>query len=233
MIEWEAFYTSREHVIGTNALFSKLILSYVSEADRILELGAGLGNNIPDVARYGLYYAIDGSQSAVEQMHKDYPNLRDRIVCGDFTLDIPFERGFDAVVERASVAHNDLAGIKRTISNVFDVLKPGGIFASSDWFSVRHSEFSQGRGKLTACYATRCGYEDGQFADIGKVHFSSEAELIDIFAAFDRIFLQERLTIRKAPGFVPSNDSRPWIAPCFEGVDYTSAVWDIVCRRPL
>ena len=231
MTVWDAYYEGRDNSVGTHAIFNKLMQVYITEADRILELGAGVGINIPDIAHFGRYYAIEGSAYAVSVMHQKFPNLRDRIVCHDFTKGIPFENGFDAIVERASIAHNDLAGIVRAVDNVYDALKPGGIFVSSDWFSVRHSEFIRGHNTEDIC--THTDYTDGQFAGVGNVHFSSEAELLHIFKRFDRLFLQERQTIRKGPGFAAQCDRRKFIAPCFEDCDYVSAVWDIVCRRPL
>lgn len=229
--DWDKFYRSKDHIVGGHLLFWKLISTYVEAAGNVLELGAGIGENVGFLCSKGRYHTLEGSGSAVEMLRKKHPNIMERIVCADFARPWPFKGQFDLICERASVAHNERKDIEATLRNVYDFLAPGGIFVSSDWFSTAHSETL--RGTFVGDEGMTRTYEDGQFAGVGPVHFSDELELLTLFEAFEGIWLEERLSTRKARALGRRNVEFPWIAPDFVATDYTSAVWDIVVRRPL
>lgn len=217
--EWENWYQTNDPIEGWYPELTKLITVWVQEADKVLELGPGSGGNIPFILDRGWnYYGIEGSETAVRTLREKYPKAN--IIQGDFT-EYPYrpETIFDLVFERASIAHNDTDGISRALKLVYDCLAPGGIFISSDWFSMNHSE------------AKRGAYQDGQFDGVGVVHFSAEKELTVLFRDFDRLFIQERITRRPKPAFAKLNDPRN-ISPAFADQDYQSAVWDLVVRKP-
>lgn len=229
--DWDAFYLSKHHALGSHPVFQRLTYMHVVEADRLLELGTGLGENISFLSSIGRYHGIEGSAAAVKHSREAHPNLRNRIVCGDFTKELPFDVGFDLIAERASLPHNELPDIERAIDLIWHALKPGGLFVSSDWFSTWHSEFVRG-DKIGE--ATRTNYPDGQFRGVGTVHFSDEQELNRLFAKFERIHLEERCVRRVAAGcFMEQTMEWPWISKTFAGKDYRGAWWDIVVRRPL
>jgi hypothetical protein len=46
---------------------------------------------------------------------------------------------------------------------------------------------------------TRTNHTKGQFVGTGKVHFSDEAHLRDLFSSFEIIFLEEKLVTRREP----------------------------------
>lgn len=231
--EWDKFYQSDEIVSGSFYHFMKMAQWSVTEAEKVLELGAGVGQNIPWLTEIGEYYGIEGSAKAVAYLHAEFPRMASRIALGDFSRIQPFGTDFDLVVDRASVPHNDIAAITRTLALVWASLKPGGLFISSDWFSMNHSEALRGQTlEYWTDGRTATGYEDGQFAGLAKVHFSGEPELGQLFYAFDHCALQERITRRKAPGFVQGVVKRRWIASAFDHLDYDSAVWDIIVRKP-
>ena len=69
-----------------------LVMQYKlpKEEFRVLELGCGAGANIPLFIALGAdYYAVEGSQTIVNQLHKQYPQFKDNIIVGDFTKDMP------------------------------------------------------------------------------------------------------------------------------------------------
>src|SRR5207248_3297920 len=117
--EWELWYADHDDIGGRHPFFEKLVGLHVSEAERLLELGCGVGLNIPFLRRtFGQYHGIEGSAKAVEYVHRSHPDLAEYVRCADFCREIPFEPGFDAVVDRASVAHNDLASIVSCVNLV-------------------------------------------------------------------------------------------------------------------
>lgn len=185
------------------------------EGGRVLELGCGAGANIPFFLSLGMeYQAVEGSPTIVERLHDRFPDLVERIVVGDFTVEQPFHPGFDLVVDRSSLTCNDTAGIESALRLVWHALKPEGRFVGVDWFSTTHSDFS--RGKPDVDGMTRKDYADGQFMGTGRVHFSDEAHLRFLFSRFELIHLEEKRVRRVIP----------------EG-RYQFASWNLVARRPL
>lgn len=227
--EWEVWYQTHDPIEGWYPALAKLIGTYVTEADKVLELGSGSGGNIPLILSKGWgYYGIEGSETAVRSLRERHPKAN--IIQGDFTALESASPEYDLVIDRAAIAHNDMDGIQRAIDYAWESLKPGGLFISSDWFSTNHSE-ARSSTLEDMIFVERRDFLDGQFAEVGLVHFSTERDLLYSFNRFDRLFIQERITRRPKPNFAPPNDPRH-ISPAFKDVDYQSAVWDIVVRKP-
>jgi SAM-dependent methyltransferase len=181
---------------------------------RVLELGCGAGANIPFFQSLGVqYHAVEGSESMVQRLHGRFPDLKERIVAGDFTLELPFETEFDLVVDRASLTHNDTAAILRCLDLVWRALRPGAHFIGIDWFSTQFSEFPL--GPRDADPNTRGNYARGPFAGVGRVHFSDEAHLRELFARFEFVLLEEKVVRQFNPG---GNEQ--------------FAAWNLVVRKP-
>lgn len=165
---------------------------------RVLELGCGAGANIPLFLALGLdYKAIEGSPTIVAQLHQRYPELANNIRVGDFTTDETFDGAFDLVIDRAAVTHNSTESIRNALQYSFDILRPGGIFIGSDWFSTKHADYSG--GEMAADEYTRKNYKKGQFVGVGDVHFSDESHIRNLFSKFEILFLEEKLTQRYEP----------------------------------
>jgi SAM-dependent methyltransferase len=165
---------------------------------RVLELGCGAGANIPLFRALKMeYYAIEGSPTVVKQLHQRYPDLAHNICVGDFTVGQPFAGAFDLVVDRAALTHNKTESIKSSLQFAFDSLTPGGVFRGVDWFSKNHTDFRFGEPIDDA--HTRTNHSKGQFVSVGKVHFSDDAHLRDLFANFEIVFMEEKLVRRYEP----------------------------------
>ena len=170
----------------------------IGPAFRVLELGCGMGANIPFFRHLDVeYHAVDGSPMAVSMLHERYPDLVGFIQEGDFTKNIPFEESFDLVVDRASLTHNNGEAIRRTIANVHNLLKPGGKFIGIDWFSTEHSDYSLGEEAEDP--HTRWKITEGQFAGTGRVHFSDKQHLVDLFSGFSIDNLEHKILRREIP----------------------------------
>jgi SAM-dependent methyltransferase len=165
---------------------------------RIVELGCGAGANVPFfLSLQADYYAIEGSTHMVARLKERYPQIADRFVAGDFTADIPFPGAFDLVVDRSSVTHDCTKSIQRCLKRVLDKLRPGGAFIGIDWFSTEHAEMSY--GKVAEDEHTRADFERGQFAHLGKVHFSDESHLRFLLSDFDVEVLEHKIVDRREP----------------------------------
>lgn len=222
--EWERLYDAGRHFIDWP--WSNVV-TWVTRFDspgeqttRVLELGCGPGINTPFfLSRKMDYFAVDGSRAAIVAAQKRFADIKDNFAVADFTRGIPFPGTFDLIVERAAISHNSTADIRRCLDNVLAKLKPGGRFIGLDWFSTEHSEYGDGREADDLYTKTDYPGSSYAFADCGKVHFSDEAHLADLFADFDIEFLQHntRTHIR--------TQSKP--AP-----GYNLATWDIVAKKP-
>jgi SAM-dependent methyltransferase len=159
---------------------------------RVLELGCGAGANIPFYQALGVrYHAVEGSPSIVSQLCERFPEYRETIVAGDFTGRIPFEPGFDLVVDRAALTHNGTDAIRSCIKGMLGgILKPGGVFLGIDWFATTHSEYP--KGEAAEDRYTRQGFVGGQFAGVGRVHFSDRPHLEELFSGFEILALEEK-----------------------------------------
>jgi SAM-dependent methyltransferase len=165
---------------------------------RVLELGCGSGGNIPFFKAIGCeYYSVEGSPTAVRRVIEAHPDLRDRVVQGDFTVDLPFPGTFDLIVDRAALTHNASAAIRRALALVHARLRPGGRYLGVDWFSTAHPEFSRGRPAEDP--NTLTGFEDGVFAGLGHVHFSDQPHLVDLFSDFEIVVLEHKVVTRCIP----------------------------------
>ena len=110
--EWEVAYKKRTHQSQWpwSDLVS-LVHRYVNTKKddfSVLELGCGYGANIPFFLSLGINYsAVDGSGFVVSHLKERFVEVQETIKQADFTKDIPFEREFDLIVDRASITHND------------------------------------------------------------------------------------------------------------------------------
>jgi len=215
--EWEQRYRENTHLsLWPWSDLVSLVRRYrrdVNSRTRVLELGCGAGANIPFFQADNVqYHAVEGSASMVGLLRARFGEFGSRIVQGDFTISLPFEPGFDLIVDRASLTHNSTAAIEAALALVWRALKPGAYFIGVDWFSTRGSEFSRGQASLDP--HTRTGYTQGPFAGTGRVHFSDEAHLRALFARFELLLLEEKL-VRQV---VPRDDQ--------------FASWNLVAKRP-
>lgn len=228
---WEAWYEKNGHVSGWYPALLFIVKAFVSEAEKVLELGCGSGGNVAMLENRGMvYYGVDGSSTIIADLAKRLPHLEERLAVEDFTERQPFGEDFDLVVDRAAITHNDIAGIRGALKVAYGALKPGGLLICCDWFSTWHSEFVRGKHIDSG---TRTGYEDGQFRDVGTVHFSDEAELAELFREWDPIHMAERCERRPASNaLVGTQVDFPFISRAFAGKDYRSVMWDLVLRKP-
>lgn len=95
----------------------------------VLDLGCGLGRHAIYFARKGFRVsALDLSQYGVDHLKKWAcgEGLNVRAVAADM-LDMPFDdSSFDCLLAYHSMHHTDGAGIRRVISGIGRVLRPGG-----------------------------------------------------------------------------------------------------------
>ena len=178
----------------------------------VLELGCGGGPNIDFFIKSNFdYYGIEGSITAVRHLHKKYPKLKKRIICGDFTLNQPFKKKFDIILDRGSMTHNDTAAIKSGLRLARNSLKFGGFYFGVDWFSTDDSDFKI-RGKKLDKF-TLNNLTHGKLKNVGTIHFSNLRHLKELFKEWKIIQIDKKCKTQIKP------------------LSYTRVVWDIIAKK--
>lgn len=202
--EWENLYSSSSHMsIWPWSDLVSYVHRYAGPSkgySRVLELGCGAGANIPFFLNIGAdFYSIEGSESAVGNLLRIYPQLENKVLVGDFTKSLMFSGAFDLVIDRASLPHNETCAITHTLSLIYDGLRDGGKFIGIDWFSDRHADANRGD---PIDEHTRCNLPlDSHLSGTGVVHFFSEEHIRKVLehAGFKIEILEHKLVERRIP----------------------------------
>ena len=215
--KWDTCYKNKTHSMN-NWPFSDLV-SYVMRFSkpgkskiRVLELGCGSGANIPFFLSLNAeYFGIDGSKTTIRKLKKKYPMLKNNIVVGDFTKELPFQKKFDLIVDRASINHNPTNGIKKCLDLVHQKLKTNGKFIGIDWVSTRDIGYKSGR-KTNDIFTK--SYVGGRYYGVSKIHFNNEKHLLNLLKNFKILCLDEKI-----------------IKPIIPIKNKTTAFWNIVAQK--
>lgn len=182
-VEWDAKYSENTHLsvwpwsdlVG----YMHRYATPFSSSTKVLEIGFGAGANIPFFLSIGVdYCGVEGSDVIAASVRERYPELKDKLITGDFICQ-KYSEAYDIVVDRSSMTHNDTKAIKRGLKNLCAAMKQGAKYIGIDWFSIEHSDF--GLGEQVDEF-TRANIAKGQFVGLGNVHFSSKEHLIELFS---------------------------------------------------
>lgn len=168
---WEKVFSTKEWgKYPTEELVRFVARNYYSVPDRgkvkILDLGCGTGAATWFMAREGFSVTgIDGSKTAIKIAEKRFTleGLKGDFAVGDI-IDLDYGNGtFDCVTDIGAIQHNSYKNIKKIISEVYRVLKPGGKFFGM----MIAADESQDRSRVT--------------------HYFRHGELKRLFSAFQNL----------------------------------------------
>ena len=146
--EWDERYQENTHMsIWPWSTLVSFVMRYSNPnvaGFRVLELGCGAGAKIPFFVNLGIdYYAVEGSESIVTRLHSKFPQLKDNIICGDFTHTLP-EMEFHLIVDRGSLTCNDTSAIGRCLRMCHNRLNNDGMYIGIDWYSTDSDAYREG-----------------------------------------------------------------------------------------
>ena len=96
--EWDEIYNNNlQHTSWPWSDLVSLVYLHcsiaISRNGVVFELGCSAGSNIPFIQSLGMdYYGVDGSKSVVKKLHQKFPELKERVIVGDFTQKDCFSR---------------------------------------------------------------------------------------------------------------------------------------------
>lgn len=102
------------------------------EGSRVLEIGCGIGESVPYVLQNKPleYIGLDFSKHALEQAKNDNKSEEVLFVQVDMSKELPFDEGyFSEIFSVYAIGWSQ--DIKKTLSEVYRILKPGGTFTFS------------------------------------------------------------------------------------------------------
>ena len=144
---------------------------------KVLDIGCGKGRHALLFAKHGFEVsATDISASAIEETLQTLS--ANGVVCHIIRADmrdLPFGDGeFDAVFSYLTITHSDTAGVRKTLSEMYRVLKPGG----EVFFTLNSSEsptYKSKKYRMLDKY-TIIKMEEGP--EEGEPHFYADEEIL-------------------------------------------------------
>jgi hypothetical protein len=100
-------------------------------------------------------------------------------------------------VDRASLTHNSTQAIRNSLELIRSRMKDNAKFIGIDWFSTRQEDFKLGEQAEDPFTKTRI--TQGSFTGVGRVHFSDQEHLTDLFKGFHIEVLEHKLIERSLP----------------------------------
>ena len=148
----------------------------------VLELGCGPGANSLFLSEnFKSYSAIDFSETAIEKL-KSRLSLNRTHTSGELKVacfsSLPWgDNSFDFICDNLAITHNNLNTIKKTLFEVYRVLKEQGLFYSKVWGS---SSYGLNTGELIE-EGTFTKLQDGPCKNYGVSHFFTYREIKELY----------------------------------------------------
>jgi SAM-dependent methyltransferase len=133
MPDWDRIFMERGRVFTDPHADIQRVVKLIRDRDgsRILDLGCGTGRHIIFLSRLGFdVYGFDASPKAIAMAQEWLKNEGHEATLCEHQMEDPFPYEndfFDAVISIQVIHHNLMTDIRKTISEIERVLKPGGV----------------------------------------------------------------------------------------------------------
>ncbi|OQD65232.1 hypothetical protein PENPOL_c006G07829 [Penicillium polonicum] len=187
----------------------------IQEGQRVLDVGCGVGGPAREIAKFTgcNVLGLNNNDYQVERgtLYAQKEDLSDQVsfTKGDFMQMTFPDSSFDAVYEIEATVHApSLEGI---YSEIFRVLKPGGVFGVYEWLMTENYDNNDLRHR-----AIRLGIEQG--------NGTSNMEKISV--ALDAM-KKAGFVLEVSEDLADRNDKLPWYWPLSGDLRYMQSLWDL------
>ncbi len=155
----------------------------------VLEIGCGVGANIPFFLSKNVYYhGIDISSEAIKIINKNFKSKYVNCIVGNYLDNHYQNKKFDLIVDRGAITcGNNKNDINKILKLASDNLKKGGLFIGIDWYSKK--SFFYKNQKVKKSFVDP---KSGPFSKIGGVYFCNFKDMKLFFNNFKVVHLHER-----------------------------------------
>ena len=175
----------------------------------VLELGFGTGPNIVIPLGYNWNYTgVELSKEAFEIASKNLKASNARLINADLTqIDLADYGNFDLIYDRAVLTHLPCSEIRRTVEQIHNSLRSGGIFLGLDWFSSAYPEKRTG-SVINDMDCTRGDFQSGHFEFFGTTHFADYQHIREIFEKFTPLAVRhQEISEYESMSLIPADPS--------------------------
>ena len=97
-------------------------------------------------------------------------------------------------MESGDLTNTDSQSLQNTVVQIKNILKPGGLFVGTDWFSLDHAIYKKMKFLPHDPYTTMSESEaaDPRLHHLGKIHFTHKDQLKEIFTGFKFLHLEQK-----------------------------------------
>ena len=192
---WDKIYKSGKHfsvwpwtdLITLVQKFAKL-----KKNSKVLELGCGVGANIPFfLSKKCDYHGIEQSSFACKYINKKFKNLGKKIIKGDAAHNIPFEFKFDLIVDRGCSTHLEQSKFVKLLDCTYNSLKKRGIFILTDLYSKKTTLYKDYKKK-----SNFIKFKHAKYKNLG-LSFYNKDQILRLFKNFKILDLEEKIEIKK------------------------------------
>lgn len=185
---WDEIFTSGEEGVSEPSGFLVKELDRLRLKGRALDLGCGAGRHCIELARRGFQtFGLDISLKAITVAARNLltAGLNAHLEQGEMQS-LPFRDSvFDLVASTNVLHHSDLEGVRKSASEIWRVLRPGGYFIATI-ATTRHHAFGNGLPLGEKVFLHQSGIESG------IVHYyMDEEDVRSHFNGFDFEYLAE------------------------------------------
>ena len=152
----------------------------------ILEIGCGLGANIPFFLYEKFdYYGIDFSTKAVKKIKKKFPRIKKKIILSDlvkFNFSL-LKTKFNIILDRGTITHITDKNIKKILNQFSEITNKNSILVCCSLYSDKCTDRMK--------YKNKNIFKKGLFANVGYINFFNKKKLKKMFNQWEILFMEE------------------------------------------